>query len=338
MPPGRCPETPHGAAMSRRRLALGALMMAGGAIHPASAQAPPYPERPIRGVVPFSPGGASDILARLYAEQLGRALRQPVVVENRPGAGGNIGIQAAAQARPDGHTILFCSIATTQNPAMFRRLPYDPFEDVRPVAKLGEAQFVIAANAEKMPVASLGEFVALLRANPGKYNAAAGAVGTQLAIEVFRLQNGLRLEIVMYNGAGRAATSLLTGETDFIIVDAAPLSAIADSPKIRFLAVTGQDRLPAYPDVPTTREAGLPDYQESSHFGVYVPARTPDAIVGTLHAVLNEINRRPDVAERLRTLGWTPVAISTAAFEAFYRADIAKWKEIVRAAGISPLD
>jgi tripartite-type tricarboxylate transporter receptor subunit TctC len=322
--------------VGRRSLALGlgAAAMLGA---PARAQAA-YPERPIRGIVPFSPGGASDILARLYADHLGRALHQPVVVENRPGAGGNIGIQAAVQSRPDGHTILFCSIATTQNPAMFRRLPYDPFRDIRLVSKLGEAQFVIAANTEKMPVSSLQEFVALLRAHPGRFNAAAAAVGTQLAIEVFRIQNGLRLEIVRYSGAGQASTSLLTGETDFIIVDAAPLSAIADNPKIRFLAVTGVRRLPAYPDVPTTREAGLPEYQESSHFGLYVPAGTADRIVTTLHETLNDINRRPDVVERLQSLGWTPVTISIPEFEAFYRADIAKWQEVVRAAGIPPLD
>jgi tripartite-type tricarboxylate transporter receptor subunit TctC len=297
-----------------------------------------YPDRVIRGIIPFSPGGASDILARLYAEQLGAALGQPVVVDNRPGAGGNIGIQAAVQARPDGYTLLFCSIATTQNPAMFRSLPYDPERDLRLVAKLGEAQFVIAVNTDKMPVADLREFIALLRAHPGRYNASAAAVGTQLAIQVFKIQNELDFEIIRYSGAGQATTSLLTGDTDFIIVDAAPLSSVAGNAKIRFLAVTGAQRLPAYPAVPTTREAGLPEYQETSHFGVYLPSGVDDAIVQRLHTTLNEVNRQPALVERMHALGWTPVTMSIAEFERFYRDDIAKWKEIVRMANISPID
>jgi tripartite-type tricarboxylate transporter receptor subunit TctC len=130
----------------------------------------------------------------------------------------------------------------------------------------------------------------------------------------------------------------LAGETDFIIVDAAPLSAIAEDPRIRFLAVTGQERLPAYPNVPTTREAGLPEYQENSHFGVYVPAGVPMPIVERLHDTLNEVNRDPEVIKKLHGLGWTPVRISRDEFENFYREDIAKWREIVRVAGISPLD
>jgi tripartite-type tricarboxylate transporter receptor subunit TctC len=319
-----------------RRVVLAGLLT--GTLAPGASAQPAYPDHVLRGIVPFSPGGASDILARLYADQLGRVLGQAVVVENRPGAGGNVGIQAAVQARPDGYTILLCSIATTQNPAVFRNLPYDPFKDLTLVAKLGEAQFVIAVNRGRMPVEDLRGFVDLLRRNPGKFNAAAAAVGTQLAIEVFRIQNGLNFEIVRYSGAGQASTALLTGETDFIIVDAAPLGAIAGDPKIRFLAVTGEDRLPAYPDVPTTREAGLPDYQESSHFGAYLPAGVPTAIVDRLHETLNEINQDPGVIRKLHELGWTPVRISRQDFERFYRADIAKWQEIVRAAGISPLD
>jgi tripartite-type tricarboxylate transporter receptor subunit TctC len=319
-----------------RRVVLAGLLT--GAIAFSARPQAAYPDHVLRGIVPFSPGGASDILARLDADQLGRILGQTVVVENRPGAGGNIGIQAAVQAKPDGYTILLYSIATTQNPAVFRNLPYDPFKDLTLVAKLGEAQFVIAVNRRRIPVENLRGFVELLRQNPGKFNAAAAAVGTQLAIEVFLIQNGLNFEIVRYSGAGQASTALLTSETDFIIVDAAPLGAIAGDPKIRFLAVTGSDRLPAYPDVPTTREAGLPEYQESSHFGAYLPAGVPVAIVDRLHETLNEINRDPAVIGKLHELGWTPVRISRQDFERFYRSDITKWQEIARAAGISPLD
>jgi tripartite-type tricarboxylate transporter receptor subunit TctC len=303
-------------------------------LSPASAE---YPDRSIKSIVPFAPGGASDILARLYADHLGRALGQPIVIENKPGAGGNIGIQSVARATEDGYTILFSSIATTQNPALFRRLPYDP-KDIKPVVQLGEAPFFIAVNRDRMGVRDLQEFIAAVKKAPGKYNAAAGGIGTQLAIEMLKLQNGLDVEIIIYNGTGQATTSLLTGETDFIIVDAAPLAPILGNGKIKPLALTGEKRLPAYSDVPTTREAGLPDYQERSHFGVYVPAGTPDPIVQKLHGALNRINAEPAVLKRLESLGWTPVAISTAEFEAFYRKDIAKWKDIVQRAQIKSLD
>jgi tripartite-type tricarboxylate transporter receptor subunit TctC len=296
-----------------------------------------YPERAIRSIVPFGPGGASDILARIYADRLNKMLKQPVYIENKPGAGGNIGILAALAAKPDGYTILFSSIATTQNPALYKKAPYDP-ADLIPVAQLGEAQFLIAVNTSRFPVKDMTEFVAAIKAAPGKYNAAAGGIGTKLAEEVFKLQNGLDFTTVMYGGAGQAATSLLKDETDFIIVDAAPLSAVLGTDKVKSLAVTGEKRLPAYPDVPTTREAGFGDYQESSHFGIYVRKGTPDSIVRQLHDAANEINQDAAMVERLQTLGWTPTIKSMSDFERFYLADIARWKEIVQKANVPTLD
>lgn len=301
-----------------------------------SAQAE-YPERAIRSVVPFGPGGASDILARLYADRLHKALKQPVYIENKPGAGGNIGIQAVLAAKPDGYTILFSSIATTQNPALYKKPPFDS-ADLIPVAQLGEAQFIIAVNASKFPVKNMTEFVAAIKNAPGKYNAAAGGIGTKLAEEVFKLQNGLEFTTVMYGGAGQAATSLLKDETDFIIVDAAPLSAVLGTGKVKPLAVTGEKRLPAYPEVPTTREAGFADYQESSHFGIYVRSGTPEPIVRQLHDAANEINQDAALIERLQILGWTPTIKTMSEFERFYLADIARWKEIVQKANVPTFD
>lgn len=296
-----------------------------------------YPERSIRSVVPFGPGGASDILARLYADRLHKLLGQTVYIENKPGAGGNIGIRTVIGAAPDGYTILFSSIATTQNPSLYRKPPYDPAELI-PVAQLGEAQFLIAVNSSKLPVKDMTEFVAAIKSAPGKYNAAAGGIGTKLAIEVFKLQNGLEFTTVMYGGAGQAATSLLKDETDFIIVDAAPLSAVVGTGKVRLLAVTGEKRLPAYPQVPTTREAGFGDYQESSHFGIYVRRGTPEPIIRRLHEAANEINRDAAMIERLHTLGWTPTVKTMSEFERFYLADIARWKEIVQKANLPTFD
>lgn len=296
-----------------------------------------YPERSIRGVVPFAPGGASDILARLYAERLQKLLKQTVYIENKPGAGGNIGIQAVIGAKPDGYTILFSSIATTQNPALFRKAPYDP-ADIVPVAQLGEAQFIIAINSSKFPVKDMAGLIAAIKNAPGKYNAAAGGIGTRLAVEVLKLQNGLEFETIVYGGAGLAATSLLKDETDFIIVDAAPLSAVLGTGKVQPLAVTGEKRLPAYPDVPTTREAGFENYQETSHFGIYVSKGTPEPIVRKLHDAANEINQDAVMIDRLQTLGWTPTIKTMSDFKRFYLTDIARWKDIVQKAKVPTFD
>jgi tripartite-type tricarboxylate transporter receptor subunit TctC len=301
---------------------------------PARAE---YPERPIRGVVPFAPGGASDILARLYAERFQNLLKGSIYIENKPGAGGNIGIQTVIAAKPDGYTLLFCSIATTQNPALYRKAPYD-IDALVPVAQLGEAQMVIAVNSSKMPVKTMAEMVAAIKKSPGKYNAAAGGIGTKLVEEIFKLQNDLKFEIIMYKSAGEAATAVLKAETDFIIVDSAPLGAVLATGKVTPLAVSGAKRLPAYPNVPTTREAGFGNYQESSHFGLYVPRGTPEPIVQKLHTLANQINHDTGLIEKLQVLGWTPVIKSRADFTRFYYSDIARWKDLVKKANVATFD
>jgi tripartite-type tricarboxylate transporter receptor subunit TctC len=241
-------------------------------------------------------------------------------------------------AKPDGYTILFSSIATTQNPALFRRMPFDPLSDLVPVAKVGESPFVVAVNSERMPVKTLKEFVDLVRANPGKYNAAAGGLSTRLTVEIFRIQNDLQVAVIPYASAGVAANALMTGETDFMIVDAAPIMPGVTSGKIKVLAITSKTRSPELPDVPTTVEAGYPDYHETTYFGAYAPKGTPADVIAKLNQTLNEIAAKPDVAKRMATLGWTPTQSKVADFQAFYLQEIAKWKKIVTEAKIPLAD
>jgi tripartite-type tricarboxylate transporter receptor subunit TctC len=295
-----------------------------------------YPEHAIRAIVPFPPGGGTDVFARLVSQHLSRELGQPVVIENKPGADGNIGMEMAAKAAPDGYTLLFNSSAATVNPAMYRQLRFNPAEDLRPVAVLCEYYNWIVVNAEKVPAKTLGEFVALLRSHPGKFNVAAG--GTRLAVDYFLLQNKLDVAVIPYKGANDAITALLRGESHFMIVNAPGLTQHVASGKLRVLAVTAPQRQPDIPDVPTTIEAGMPDYLYSSFFGAYVRSGTPPEIVRRLNTAFNMITTVPDVIAQFRNLGAAPVQRTPDESLERYLADIVKMKDIVARAKIPPAD
>jgi len=222
----------------------------------ASAALAQYPDHPIKAVVPFPAGGGTDVFARLVSERLGKALGQPVVIENRGGADGNIGMESVAKAPPDGYTMLFNSSAATVNPVMYSKLRFEPARDLRPVAVLCEYYNLVVVNAEKVPAKTLADFVALLRANPGKYNFASN--GARLGIELFKLETGTDVTIVPYRGAADAITGLLRGDADFMIVNAPGIMPHVASGKLRALASTGPRRDPELPEVPTTAEAGVP--------------------------------------------------------------------------------
>jgi tripartite-type tricarboxylate transporter receptor subunit TctC len=276
-------------------------------------------------------------MARLISPEIARALGQQVIVENRPGAAGNIGIDAVAKSPPNGYTILFSATASTQNPALFRKLPYDPLRDIQPVAEVGQAPYVFLVNP-RVPARSVQELIDLARKNPGKLNAASGGIGTRLSSELFQIQNKLKLEIIPYNGAGQSALAVRTGEADFSIMDASPVLGQIAAGKIRALAVAGEKRLKSFPNLPTTAEAGFPEYKSSAIFGVYVAAGTPPDIVQKLNTTINRIISVPAMAERLRELGAEPSPKSVEEFSALYRKEIEKWKAIVRQANIPPVD
>ena len=296
-----------------------------------------YPERIIRAIVPFAPGGSNDGMARLVSPELGKALGQQVIVENRPGAAGNIGIDAVANSSPNGYTLLFSATASTQNPALFRKLPYDPLRDIQPVAEVGQAPYVFLVNP-RVPARNVQELVDLARKHPGKLNASSSGVGTRLSVELFQIQNKLAIEIIPYNGAGQSALAVMTGEADLAILDASPVLGQIAAGKIRALAVAGDKRVRSLPNVPTTTEAGFPQYRSGTIFGVYVAAGTPAEIVQKLNVTINRIISTPAMAQRLSELGADVAPKTVEEFSALYRKEIEKWKTIVKQANIPPLD
>ena len=327
----------------QRRFNFSAKLLALGLIAGAAVTAPldrawaDYPDHTITAIVPFGPGGSNDIVGRLLSTYMAKSLGQPVIVVNKPGAGGNIGMQSLAQSKPDGYTICFVSSAATQNPALYRKMPYDPVNDMLPVAQTAEGPLIIAVKKD-LPAKTLQEFIDLMKKNPGKLNASSAGTSTQLAIELFNLQNNVTATIATYDGSGGAANSLLAGETDYAIIDALPLMGGLSSGGVRALAVAGEKRLASLPNVPTTKEAGSPNFLSSSPFGVYAPKGTPPEIVNKLNATLAEILKIPDVVERFSTLGITPVAKTPAEFKAFYLSEVETWKKVVVAAKIPMFD
>ena len=302
-----------------------------------SAARSEYPDRIITGIVPFGVGGPSDIISRIVANAMSKELGRPIVMLNKPGAGGNIGMASVAASKPDGYTLLFCSIATTQNPAVFRNMPYDPLKDLMGVAVFGEAATLIGVSAAKIQAKSLGEFIDLVKKSPGKYHIA-GAGGQRMTMEKFMLQFGVTLEVVSYRSAGDATTALMSGEVDLQLNSAASLGVGARNGKIRLLAVAGENRLKAFPAVPTTREAGFPEYADKAYVGLYAGAGTPAEIVSKLHdAVMRALNH-PEVQQRFEDLDYVPSQMSQQQSDAFYRSEIARWKEVARKANIPPVD
>jgi tripartite-type tricarboxylate transporter receptor subunit TctC len=318
------------ARLGRSLVAALALLALAGASH---AQ---YPDHPIKAVVPFPPGGGTDIFARVVSQRLAQVLGQPVVVENKGGADGNIGMEYAAKSAADGYTVLFNSSAATVNPVMYRNLRFDPAQELRPVGVLAEYYNLVIVNPDKVAAKTLPEFIELLRRNPGKYNFASN--GARLGIELFKLETGVNVEIINYRGAGDAITGLLRDESDFMIVNAPGLTQHIASGKLRPLAITAPVRQADMPDVPTTKESGLPGFTYSSFFGAYLPAGTAPDIVRKLNAALNTVTATPDVVAQFRTNG--AVAVQSTPEEALrrYQGDVAKFRDIVQRAKIPPVD
>ena len=323
----------------RNRLAKCLLALAGAlAFLPVGGARAAYPDHIITVVVPFDVGGASDILARIVSSGISKVLGQTVLVENKGGAAGNIGMSYVTHSKPDGYTLLMSGPAPTQNPAMYRHMPYDPMKDMMGVAEDSEAYYVLAVNTHNVAATNMRDFITLLKERPGKYNASAGGLGTRLSSEFFRIHNGLTIEILPYNSSGNAGTALMAGETDFMIVDPSPLLAGISAGKIKVLAVSGPRRLASLPDVPTTAEAGFPGYEDFAYHGTWAPAGLPPEVAKVLNAAINQVTRQPDVIMAFNKLGWVPVQKSQKEFDDFYREEVAKWKDVVATAKIQPVD
>ncbi|HZF77790.1 MAG TPA: tripartite tricarboxylate transporter substrate binding protein [Acetobacteraceae bacterium] len=331
--------------MSITRRTLGRAGLAAGlapALLPAGLRAQgAWPARPVRIVVGFTPAGTTDIAARLLAEPLGRRLGQQVVVENRPGAGGNIGNQVVAQSEPDGYTLLMQTISGGAiNYSLYGpRMPIKP-EDLAAIALMLRVPNVIFVNPG-LPVNTLRELVDYAKARPGRLNIGSSGAGTSLHMtgELLKLEAGLDMTHVPFRGAGPMLQEIIAGRVE-VGVDNLPsaIGHIRDG-RLRALAVTTRERTPALPDVPTTAEQGLPGVEATAWFGLQAPARTPRPIVDRISQEVNVIIREPEMARRIADLGGMAPGLTpdggTApdAFEAFIRAEIAKWSEVVRRSG-----
>jgi tripartite-type tricarboxylate transporter receptor subunit TctC len=305
---------------------------------PAHAQALPesWPTKPVRVISPIGAGSAADILARVFSEQLSHQLGQPVIVENRPGAGGTLGTNAVAKAAPDGYTILIHSNGHTIAPAVYPGLPYDPVTDFIAVSPLAYFPNVLVVAPAKN-IRSLQELVAAARAKPGAMNYASGGVGTptHLAAERLRLGAAFDAQHIPFKSQPEALTDVVAGRVDFYFCPVFPaLPLIADG-KLVPLAVSGLKRVSVLPDVPTTQEAGFPNSDFNFWVGLFVPARTPSAIVDKLHAQTVKAMQAPAVLEKLAQLGVEPMTMPQQQFAAFVVSEIVANAALAKAAGIA---
>jgi tripartite-type tricarboxylate transporter receptor subunit TctC len=325
--------------VTRRQVAAG--LAATGAFGAAGvralAQGDPatgYPNKPIRIVVGFGPGGGNDIFARLIGQKLGERLGQPVLVENKPGAGAIIGTEFVAKAAPDGYTLLVGATgAMTINPAVYSKLPYDTVRDFAPISMIASFPLLLAVNAAAPP-RTLQELVAYAKANPGKANYASSSAAFQLATELFKMKTGAPLEHIAYKSSGESLTAVISGEVLMALADAPPVSGHLKAGKVRALAVTSAQRMAEYPDVPTMAEAGVPDLDVRLWSGLFAPAATPAGIVKKLEQELIAIVKLPEVTERLMGLGVDPAGDTAEAFARMIAAELPRWAAIAKAANI----
>jgi tripartite-type tricarboxylate transporter receptor subunit TctC len=295
-----------------------------------------YPEKPLRAIVPFSAGGPNDTMARIVSPMLSKALGQQVVVENRPGADARIGIEALARSQPDGYTILFSAGAVALIPALRRNVPYDPVRDVLPVAELGNAPYGVGVHPQ-VPAKNLQELIRLARQNPGKLNASSSGSTSFMAQALFQLNTGTRIVNLPYKGGGEAALAVVRGEADFAIQDISALMPHVSAGRVRMLAVAGERRAAALPDVPTSKEAGL-DYTAGGIFSVFTTGgKTPPDIVRRLNAELSRIVMLPETGKRFAALGIEPSTKTVEESMRWHLTELAKWKDVVARAKI-PLE
>ena len=319
-----------------RRSFVAVLVVAFGTHFSVSAQQ--YPNRPIRLVVPFAAGGSADLIARAVNQQFSTALGQPVVIDNRPGAGGALGANLVAQAEPDGYTLLLS--ATGPNaiaPSLQKSLPYDPIRSFAPISRISIQPAIIVVNA-KVEANTLREFIDLAKASPGKLNFASPGIGTSshLGGELFKMQANVQMEHVPYKDGPLALADLLNGRIDVMFDNVGQFLPNLKTGKLRALAVASAQRASSLPDLPTSGEAGLPKYDYSIWFGLSAPAKTPAQILALLNARLAEALRTPAVVERMTALNAEVSGTTPAEFERFISAENEKWGKVIGAAGISP--
>ncbi|QOL48973.1 Bug family tripartite tricarboxylate transporter substrate binding protein [Massilia litorea] len=296
-----------------------------------AAAAEAYPSQPIKWVVPFPPGGAMDTMARTLGESLSVSMKQPVVVENRPGAGGAIGSGIVARAAPDGHTMLIVSVGHAVNPSIYPKLQYDATRDFEPVSLVGIVPNLLVAHPS-VKANNVKELVALAKARPGKLTYASAGNGTtvHLAAELFNSMAGVDIVHVPYKGSAPAVTDLMGGQVDIMFDSLSSAKPYVESGRLKALAVTTAKRSSVFPNVPTISESGLPGYELSGWYAVFVPARTPKPIVDRLNAELVKALKQANVRARFAQIGAEPVGSSPQELAATLKTETARWAQIVR--------
>jgi tripartite-type tricarboxylate transporter receptor subunit TctC len=297
---------------------------------PPAAASEAYPQKSIRLVLPFAPGGGTDYLARALSERLAEALGAGVIVDNRPGAGGTIGTALVAKSPPDGYTLLFTSASYTFNPSLYKDLPFDPVRDLKPVTMFAKEANLLAVHPS-LPVSTVKEFLALARKRPGEITYGSGGVGSNihLSTELLLHMAGVRLTHVPYKGGGPATTAVMTGEVQVMLPGIQPALPFVKAGRLRALAVTTRQRSPALPQLPSIDEAGVPGYDKAAWYGLLAPMAVPDAIVARLHQAAVRVLRNPEVEKRLTSQGAIVVGNTPAEFDAFLRAEIAAWAKLI---------
>jgi tripartite-type tricarboxylate transporter receptor subunit TctC len=301
------------------------------------AQAQTYPSKPIRMVVPFTPGGTTDILARTVGQKMGEAWGQPVVVDNRPGAGGNIGSELVAKSAPDGYTLLMGTISTHAiNASLYKRLPFDPTRDFAPVSRVGTLPNILIVHPS-VPVKSVKELIELAKSKPGDLNFASSGVGTSLHLsgELFNSMAGVKLVHVPYKGSSPALADLLGGQVKIMFDNLPSALPHVKAGKLKPLAVTGTRRASVLPEVPTVIESGLAGFEVTSWFAVFAPAKTPKDIVTKLNGEIVKILNSADVQEKLTQIGVDAAPTTPEELAAFAKAETEKWGKVVKATGAS---
>ena len=304
------------------------------ALSTAHAVAQSYPAKPIRFILPFPPGGPTDLLGRTLAEKLSELMGQPVITDNRPGAGGNLGAELAAKSVPDGYTIVLCAPSIAISPSLYKKLNYDPLRDLAPIQLVATIPNVLVVHPS-VPAQTLAELIDFARRNPGKLNFGSGGAGTSnhLGGELFKLLAKVDLVHVPYKGVETAMKAMLGGQVDLVVIGVPPTIAQIKAGKLRALVALGRERVAALPDVPTAAEAGLPGFEVDTWYGVLAPAGTPRELIERLNRDLTRALASPDLRERLANVGIRPLSDTPEAFRAFLHSEAARWAKVVKEAG-----
>jgi tripartite-type tricarboxylate transporter receptor subunit TctC len=301
----------------------------------AGAQA--YPAKPVRLILPFPPGGPSDLLGRPLGAKLGELLGVTVVVDNRPGAGGNLGLELAAKSPPDGYTIVLSSPLVAISPSLYSKLNYDPQKDLAPISRVAVIQNVLLVHPS-VPARTLKEFIQIARSQPGKLNYGSGGVGTttHLAPELLQSLTSIKLVHVPYKGSGQALIGLISGQVDALIMAAPAAAGQVQAGKVRALTVISEKRAPALPQVPTAKEAGFENFVVDIWYGVLAASGTPQNIITRLNTDLHKALATPDLKERLSSAGIEPMVDTPEQFASFIRSETVRFAKVIKDAGIKP--